>query len=101
MFLSDDEFISINTNKSVRKHKNVKHMSLSMSEDSGTNSESSDSESEVIWISKPVTLPNNCNNVPKFQVLTIILFSIVQLNKWDQVVYYHLLFQKIVDKCQG
>ena len=35
-----------------------------MSEDSGTNSESSDSESEVIWVSKPVTLPNNCNNVP-------------------------------------
>ena len=61
MFLSDDEFISSNTTKSVRKHTNVKH---TMSEDSGTNSESSDSESEVIWVSKPVTLPNNCNNVP-------------------------------------
>ena len=61
MFLSDDEFISSNTTKSVWKHTNVKH---TMSEDSGTNSESSDSESEVIWVSKPVTLPNNCNNVP-------------------------------------
>ena len=35
-----------------------------MSEESGKNSEYSDHESEVIWVSKPVTLPNKCNNVP-------------------------------------
>ena len=61
MFLSDDEFISSNTTKSVRKHTNDKH---TMSEDSGTNSESNDSESEVTWVTKPVTLINKCNNVP-------------------------------------
>ena len=50
IFLSDVDFMSSNTTKSVRKHTNFKH---AVSEDSGTNSESSDSESEVIWVTKP------------------------------------------------
>ena len=58
MFLSDDDFMSRTTTKSDRKHINLKH---TVSEDIETNSESS--ESEVIWVTKPVTLQIKYNNV--------------------------------------